>query len=98
MQNAGQQNPGTMAAIIGMADEALDSLLQEAGACGIVQAANFNSPGQIVISETTYEAVKPYFEFEELPPAQVKGKEKALRIFNVLRANGVLPERQSSPA
>ena len=50
MQNAGQQNPGTMAAIIGMADEALDALLQEAGACGIVQAANFNSPGQIVIS------------------------------------------------
>jgi len=50
MQNAGQQNPGTMAAIIGMADEALDSLLQEAGYDGIVQAANFNSPGQIVIS------------------------------------------------
>jgi len=50
MQNAGQQNPGTMAAIIGMADEALDGLLQEAGSAGIVQAANFNSPGQIVIS------------------------------------------------
>lgn len=50
MQNAGQQNPGTMAAIIGMADEALDALLQEASASGIVQAANFNSPGQIVIS------------------------------------------------
>ncbi|RXK88113.1 [acyl-carrier-protein] S-malonyltransferase [Chlorobaculum sp. 24CR] len=50
MQNAGQQNPGTMAAIIGMKDEALDELLQEASAAGIVQAANFNSPGQIVIS------------------------------------------------
>ncbi len=50
MQNAGQQNPGTMAAIIGMKDEMLDELLQEAGAAGIVQAANFNSPGQIVIS------------------------------------------------
>jgi len=50
MQNAGQQNPGTMAAIIGMADEALDGLLQEAAAAGVVQAANFNSPGQIVIS------------------------------------------------
>jgi len=50
MQNAGQQNPGTMAAIIGMADDALDALLQEASASGIVQAANFNSPGQIVIS------------------------------------------------
>ena len=50
MQNAGQQNPGTMAAIIGMKDEALDELLQEASTAGIVQAANFNSPGQIVIS------------------------------------------------
>ena len=50
MQNAGQQNPGTMAAIIGMADDALAALLEEASASGIVQAANFNSPGQIVIS------------------------------------------------
>ncbi|NTU68431.1 MAG: ACP S-malonyltransferase [Chlorobiaceae bacterium] len=50
MQDAGLQNPGTMAAIIGMDDAALDGLLEEAGACGVVQAANFNSPGQIVIS------------------------------------------------
>jgi len=50
MQNAGQQNPGTMAAIIGMPDSALDALLEEAGTDGIVQAANFNSPGQIVLS------------------------------------------------
>ena len=50
MQDAGQQNPGTMAAIIGMDDAALDGLLEEAGAFGVLQAANFNSPGQIVIS------------------------------------------------
>ena len=50
MQEAGTQNPGTMAAIIGMADEALEGLLAEAQSDGIVQAANFNSPGQIVIS------------------------------------------------
>ena len=50
MQNAGQQNPGTMAAIIGMPDSALESLLEEARTEGIVQAANFNSPGQIVLS------------------------------------------------
>ncbi len=50
MQNAGQLNPGTMAAIIGMDDAALDGLLEEAGALGVVQAANFNSPGQIVLS------------------------------------------------
>ncbi len=50
MQNAGQQNPGTMAAIIGMPDSALEGLLEEARSEGIVQAANFNSPGQIVLS------------------------------------------------
>jgi len=50
MQNAGKQNPGTMAAIIGMPDSALESLLEEARTEGIVQAANFNSPGQIVLS------------------------------------------------
>ena len=50
MQNAGQLTPGTMAAIIGMEDAALDGLLKEAGAFGVIQAANFNSPGQIVLS------------------------------------------------
>jgi adenylate cyclase len=41
--------------------------------------------GQIVISETTHEALAGRFEMEELSPAKVKGKEKPLRIFNVLR-------------
>ncbi len=50
MQNAGQQNPGTMAALIGMQDSAVENLLAEASSAGIVQAANFNSPGQVVIS------------------------------------------------
>ena len=50
MQNAGLQNPGTMAAIIGMPDSSLEALLAEARETGIVQAANFNSPGQIVLS------------------------------------------------
>ncbi|MCG8346112.1 MAG: ACP S-malonyltransferase, partial [Chlorobiales bacterium] len=50
MQNAGRVNPGTMAAIIGMNNEALEYLLEKARPSGIVQAANFNSPGQTVIS------------------------------------------------
>ena len=50
MQNAGKVHPGTMAAIIGMPDSALEALLAEAGKEGIVQAANFNSPGQVVLS------------------------------------------------
>ena len=41
--------------------------------------------GQIVISEHTTSA-RGRFEYEELQPAKVKGKEKPLRVFNVLRA------------
>jgi len=50
MQEAGNQNKGTMAAIIGLEPEKVESLCQEASDAGIVQCANFNSPGQIVIS------------------------------------------------
>ncbi|NTV93474.1 MAG: ACP S-malonyltransferase, partial [Chlorobiaceae bacterium] len=39
MQHAGEKHPGTMAAIIGMPDSALEDLLIEAGTEGIVQAA-----------------------------------------------------------
>ncbi|AKT36813.1 adenylate/guanylate cyclase domain-containing protein [Chondromyces crocatus] len=42
-------------------------------------------PGQIVISENTYAKLGSRFETQELQPAKVKGKEKPLRVFNVLR-------------
>jgi [acyl-carrier-protein] S-malonyltransferase len=50
MQQAGQDNPGTMAAVIGLNPEKVKELCLEASEAGIVQCANFNSPGQIVIS------------------------------------------------
>jgi [acyl-carrier-protein] S-malonyltransferase len=50
MQRAGELEPGTMAAIIGMTPEATVDLCREASTAGVVQPANFNSPGQIVIS------------------------------------------------
>lgn len=50
MQQAGTDFPGTMAAIIGLDRETLENICVEASAEGIVQCANFNSPGQIVIS------------------------------------------------
>ena len=50
MQQAGIDNPGTMAAVIGLDAEIVDECLAEASSSGIVQSANFNSPGQIVIS------------------------------------------------
>ncbi len=47
--------------------------------------------GEILISERTYERVKNYFEVVELPPTHVKGKERALRIFNVVREKASPP-------
>ena len=50
MQRAGETERGTMAAVIGLAPEAVEALCAEARAGGVVQPANFNSPGQVVIS------------------------------------------------
>ncbi len=50
MQKAGEENPGTMAAIVGLAADIVVEACKEASGEGIVQPANFNSPGQIVIS------------------------------------------------
>jgi [acyl-carrier-protein] S-malonyltransferase len=50
MQQAGVERPGTMAAVIGLEPEAVDQACSDARSAGIVQPANFNSPGQVVIS------------------------------------------------
>ncbi|NOY77966.1 MAG: ACP S-malonyltransferase [Calditrichaeota bacterium] len=50
MQHAGEKQPGTMAAIIGLSEENVRELCKTASSAGVVVPANFNSPGQIVIS------------------------------------------------
>jgi adenylate cyclase len=45
---------------------------------------NVAKGGQIIISESTYDEVKGYFEFNELEPVTVKGKSAPLRTFEVL--------------
>lgn len=52
MQQAGTQNPGTMAAVIGMDDEAVEKVCSDASkeTGKEVIAANYNCPGQLVIS------------------------------------------------
>ncbi len=49
MQAACEANPGTMAAVLGLPDEQVDAICQEQKD-GVVVAANFNCPGQVVIS------------------------------------------------
>jgi [acyl-carrier-protein] S-malonyltransferase len=48
MQRCGEVRKGTMAAVIGLSMDEIVAVCKEAGA--IVQPANYNSPGQIVIS------------------------------------------------
>ena len=55
MQAACEANPGTMAAVLGMPDEKVEDICnqisqQPTNANNVVVAANFNCPGQIVIS------------------------------------------------
>jgi len=50
MQTAGENHPGTMAAILNLPDETIEKIC--AGIAKIVVPANYNCPGQVVISGT----------------------------------------------
>ncbi len=50
MQEAGEKNPGTMAAILNLDREKIQEACDRASVLGIVKIANFNSPGQVAIS------------------------------------------------
>ncbi len=51
MQKACEKNPGTMAAIIALPDEKIEEICKEVSAGGkVVVPANYNCPGQLVIS------------------------------------------------
>ena len=60
MQAACEANPGTMAAVLGLPDEQVDAICKN-HKDGVVVAANFNCPGQIVISgeEEAIDAICP---------------------------------------
>lgn len=57
-----------------------DTANTSARLCGIA------GPGEIIVSEPTLNQLRDQFEYEELPPAQLKNKEKPFRCFNILRA------------
>ncbi len=53
MHEAGQKQPGTMAAIIGLEDNVVEEICKEvSNGEEIVVPVNYNSPGQVVISGT----------------------------------------------
>lgn len=50
MKESGERTPGGMAAVIGLDTQVLEDVCRRARANGIVCPANYNSPGQVVIS------------------------------------------------
>ena len=50
MSEAVPAGTGAVAALLGLAAEVVREACREAGSAGVVQAANFNSPGQVVIA------------------------------------------------
>lgn len=90
MQAAGSQNPGTMAAIIGMDDEAVEKVCNEASIKSgkEVVAANYNCPGQLVISGYI-EAVEKAVEL---------AKEQGARMAMMLPVSGAFHSSLMQPA
>lgn len=72
MQQAVPAGEGAMAAILGLDDDVVREVCNEASAAGVVEAVNFNSPGQVVIAGST-EAVKKATDI-----ASDKGAKRAL--------------------
>ena len=52
MARAGTERPGAMAAVLGLTPEQIREVLQAVGAPDDLAAANYNSPGQVVLSGT----------------------------------------------
>lgn len=90
MQKAGTDNPGTMAAVIGMDDEAVEKVCDQASAetGKEVVAANYNCPGQLVISGYK-EAVEKAVEL---------AKENGARMAMLLPVSGAFHSTLMKPA
>ena len=74
MHEAGQKNPGTMGALIGLDPVSVNEVCELASEFGVVQAANFNSPGQIAISGSITAVTKA------LEIAKEKGAKRAVEL------------------
>mmetsp|Transcript_11439 Transcript_11439/g.14563 ORF Transcript_11439/g.14563 Transcript_11439/m.14563 type:complete len:314 (-) Transcript_11439:2996-3937(-) len=72
MQQAVPAGEGAMAAILGLEDQVVRELCADAAANGVVEAVNYNSPGQVVIAGSA-NAVKRAIEI-----ATEKGAKRAL--------------------
>jgi [acyl-carrier-protein] S-malonyltransferase len=90
MQKAGTENPGTMAAIIGLEDDTVDEICREAENIinKPVVSANYNCPGQLVISG----------DIDAVSKAVELAKEKGSRMAMLLNVSGAFHSPLMEPA
>jgi len=86
MQKACEMKPSTMAAILGLTDEQAENIC--ASTAGVVVAANYNCPGQLVISG----------EIEAIEAACESAKEAGARRALVLPVGGAFHSPMMEPA
>lgn len=86
MQKACEMKPSTMAAILGLTDEQVENIC--ASTAGVVVAANYNCPGQLVISG----------EIEAIEAACESAKEAGARRALVLPVGGAFHSPMMEPA
>jgi adenylate cyclase len=54
--------------------------------------------GQIVVSEDTKKKLSPRFEVEELAPMRIRGKDKPMRVYNVVRTRPLVAVASEVPS
>lgn len=89
MLESGLSRPGTMAAIIGMNEEQIDAICKTASENQIVQPANYNAPGQIVISGDV-DAVRRAMAIAKAEPFKSK-MVKELQVSGAFHSDLMLP-------
>ncbi len=88
MQEACDKEKGSMASIIGLEESRVEEICKEAKQYGEICAANYNSPGQIVISGKE----------EAVQKAMAIAKEKGARAVIPLKVSGAFHSALMSPA
>ncbi|HCV00417.1 MAG: [acyl-carrier-protein] S-malonyltransferase [Dehalococcoidia bacterium] len=90
MDEAGQENPGGMASILGLSEESVSAICEEAnGVDGYVGIATLNCEGQHVISG----AIKPLMR--AMDAAQEAGARKVVRLPITIASHSPLMQRAS---
>ncbi len=88
MQEACDANPGGMISVIGLGDEKVEQICTELRPQGIICAANYNCPGQVVISG----------EKALLEKASALAKERGAKMVIPLKVDGAFHSDLMSPA